>query len=352
MMTLPQKIETIINRNSDADDKEIAFLLKQLLYEKDVQDFAQTDAKSIAELATETVNEIHSETPRNTAIKTGFDLFEKNFGGLRTGELIVVGGRPGMGKTMFLTNLARNISETTPVLYITLELSAQELTKRFLASVARLSVGEMNEQKFQDSEKNQLSKGCQKLSKLQLFIHDCCTPSIKVLKIQCEKQIKKANVQVVVIDYLQLITSYNRRINRTEEISYICRELKNLAKEHQVCVIVSSQLSRAVETRGYSKIPQLSDLRECGSIEQDADKVLFLHRPEYYGVTEDWDGNSTLDIMDIIVAKNRTGATGNFKLKYTPFIFHLDNLSPNFSSYITFSKDRLNELKEESETPF
>jgi len=369
-MNLQQKIENIIKRNPEADDNEIAVLLKQLLYEKDVHDFAKTDAKSIAELATETMDEITNEAESDIVIKTGFVALER-FCNFYPGEFIVIGGRPAMGKTSFLLSLAQNVSETNPVLYITFEMSAQELSKRLLSAQAGVRIQKMKERDLQDCEKNQLFEKIKELANHQLFIHDSCSSQITALKTQCKKQVKENGIRVIIIDYLQLISHHNRRINRDSEIGYICRELKNLAKEHNVCVIVSSQLSRALETRGYSKKPQLSDLRESGAIEQDADKVLFIYRPEYYGISEDECGNSTQGIADILVEKNRTGPTGRFQLKFIREFALFQNISydepippsimfpPKKNNNVeesdcgdfTFSSGRLKEL-EESETPF
>ena len=346
---LQQKIENIINRNPQADDKDIVFQLKQLLYETEVQNDVDKDAKNIVDLVVENIRQLKEEADQSDMIKTGFDDFDSRFGGFRLGEYIVVGGRPAMGKTQFLVNLSLNISTTVPVLYVTLDLSESLLTSRFISSVSEIPIGNILQHDLSEVQKFILSGVDKEFSKHQLFIYADCNNSIAALKRHCQKQIRENGIRVIVVDYLQLINSYQHRKYRELEVSYISRELKNMAKEYNVCVIASSQLSRAVEYRGSieGKRPQLSDLRESGAIEQDADKVLFIHRPEYYKILEDYQGNSLVNLAEIIVAKNRNGCLGDFYLSrdnnFTRFRNH------NVKNEFTFASNRLFELEEEEE---
>ena len=227
--------------------------------------------------------------------------------------------------------------------YVTLDLSEFLLTRCFTASVSEIQVDKFLSYKFNEEEKEKLSTIGNEFTKRQLFIHDCVNTSIAALKANCQKQIRENGIQVIVVDYLQRLSCYKQRNNRELEISYICRELKNMANEHNVCVIASSQLSREVERRSGSKRPQLSDLRDSGAIEQEADKVLLIYRPEYYMFDEFEDGTPAHGVAEIMVQKNRIGNLGDFKLS-------MDKNPPNFRNYrneIAFLSNRLSELEAE-----
>jgi replicative DNA helicase len=350
---LKNSIETIMTRNPQADDREILFQMKQLLYETELQYSASNDAKSIAGLVAETMQQLKDEANQNAIIKSGFDDLDRLIGGFRLGEFVVVGGRPSMGKTLFLVNLSLNISPSFPTLYVTLDLSEFLLTSRFISSVSGIPTCKILEHDLNDEEKNRLSTIGNEFAKRQLLIYDSANSSIAALKANCMKQIQENGVQVIIVDYLQLITSHQHRKYREFEVSFISRELKKLAKEHNVCVIASSQLSRNVENRTgfHNKRPQLSDLRESGAIEQDADKVIFIHRPEYYGFTEDCEGNSIINLAEIRVSKNRNGRLGNFYLSRDNNFTNFRNFS-SFKNDFTFSSSRLLELEENVEEPF
>jgi replicative DNA helicase len=348
---LQYQIENIINRNPQADDRDILFQLKQLIYEAELQNSAEKDAKSIADLVAENIRQLNGETHQNAIIKSGFDELDRLIGGFRAGEFVVVGGRPSMGKTQLLVNMSLHISKTFPVLYVTLDLSEFLLTNRFISSVSGIAGDDILEHNLNEEQKNRLSAIGNEFAKHQLLIHDSRNHSIAALKAHCKKHIWENGVQVIVVDYLQLINSHHHRKYRELEVSFISRELKNMAKDNNVCVIASSQLSRAIESRtGLNKRPQLSDLRESGAIEQDADKVVFVHRPEYYGFIEDCEGNSLINLVEIIVAKNRNGRIGVVNLTK-------DNHFTNFRNFVdkdefTFSSDRLLELELENKQPF
>jgi len=340
---LQHKIENIISRNPQANDKEILFQLKQLLYETELQNNADKEAKKIADLVAENIRQLNDKTPKNAIIKSGFDDFDVQFGGFQLGEFVVIGGRPAMGKTQFLVNLSLNISATIPVLYVTFDLPEFLLTSRFISAVSEIPAQNILQHNLSEEQKAKLSAIGNEFTNRQLFINGDCNTSIAELKSNCQKQIQENNVQVIVVDYLQLLSSYNHRKYRELEVSYICRELKNMAKEYNVCVIASSQLNRSSEYRGGTKRPQLADLRESGAIEQDADKILFIHRQEYYGIHEFEDGSSTKNIAEIIVAKNRNGRLDDIKLLIDDDFTNFRNVKNEF----TFSESRLNELYEE-----
>jgi replicative DNA helicase len=312
---------------------------------QDFQGNTSKDAKNITDLVAENIQQLKEETCQNDIIKSGFDDFDRLFGGFRLGELVIVGGRPAMGKTQFLVNLSLNISVTHPVLYVTLDMSDFLLTNRFIASVSKIPADLILQNKLNEEQKNMLFSIGNEFTKRQLLILDRGN-TIASLKAHCQKQIQENGIRVFIVDYLQLMRSNQHRSNRENEMSYISRELKNMAKEHNVCVIASSQLSRVLEYRTglINKHQQLYDLRESGEIEQDADKVLFIHRPEYYGFTKDCDGNSLRNLVEIIVAKNRSGRLGDFCLLR-------DKNFTNFQNYEVkdelFPTGRLLELDEE-----
>jgi len=342
---LLQKLEHIIARNQQTDDSAVVFQLKQLLYDNEIH--SEKEVISITELVTENLRQLKTETFQNDIVKTGFRDLDNVIGGFLPGEFVVIGGRPAMGKTTFLVDLSLNISKTVPLLYITLELSDKQLTNRFIASLSEIPVYPTKQQTMTSAEWERINSIDREFADHQLFILDNRNNDISTLKMHCEKQIRENGVKVIVIDYLQLAGSYQHRKYRELEVSYVCRELKNIAKEHNVCVIVSSQLNRSVENRcgAEGKRPQLADLRESGAIEQNADKVILLHRPEYYGIREDCEGNTLDGIAEFIVAKNRNGVTGEVRL-------HFDCKIPKFGSFegfksdFTFSSDRLKEIEE------
>jgi replicative DNA helicase len=337
------KIQHII-ANQEADEKEMLFQLKGILYEGELHNQIERESKNIADLVSENLTQLKEETHQGNAIKTGFTEFDKLFGGFGLGELIVIGGRPSMGKTQLLVNLSLNISVATPVLYFTFDLSEFLLTCRFISSFTGIPVNKILQQELTDEQKAKLASIGNGLNKHKIFVNDSCNNSFTALKAHCQKQIEEHGVKVIVVDYLQMMSSNKYRNSRELEISHISRELKNIAKDFNVCVIAASQLSRAVETRGGSKHPQLSDLRESGAIEQDADKVIFIYRPEYYGIDCDEEGNSTAGLTELILAKNRNGSLGKVKLlRDANFTNYRD--FDEYKNDFSFSKSRLDEIE-------
>lgn len=252
------------------------------------------------------LEEISLKSGKNSAnrINLNNDIFENYLGSVNKKELIVVAGRPAMGKTQFLVNLANSISNNHSVLYFSLDTNITDLTLRFLANESGIS---KNLNHLNDNS-SLLFNVKENFKNKKIHLVDSPDYSSFQIKEYLKSQIVQLNIEVVFIDYLQLITDKNYRI-REQEISSIMKSLKALAKELNVCIIVASQLSRSVETRGGEKKPILSDLRESGSIEEFSDKVLFLYRPEYYQLTVDENGDSTINQVQIIVAKNNNANT-------------------------------------------
>ena len=264
-----------------------------------------------------------------TGIPSGFTALDRITSGWQSSDLVIVAGRPGMGKTAFMLSALRNaaVDHNHPVAIFSLEMASLQLANRLISAEAELEAEKIKKGNLADYEWEQLIHKTSQLSSAPIYIDDTPALSIFELRAKCRRLKAKHDIQVIIIDYLQLMSGeMNRQTsgNREQEIASISRALKGIAKELNVAVIATSQLSRAVETRGGNKRPQLSDLRESGSIEQDADMVLFLYRPEYYGLTEDDDGNPSTGLAEIIISKHRNGSLDTVSLqfigKYTKFI--------------------------------
>jgi replicative DNA helicase len=255
-----------------------------------------------------------------SGIPTGFRDLDKLTSGWQRSDMIVIAARPAMGKTAFVLSMARNtaVDYNMGVAIFSLEMSSVQLVKRLIASESRISAEKLRKGDLAEHEFQQLHSRISKLATAPIFIDD--TPGISVfdLRAKCRRLKSQYDIQMVIIDYLQLMTAGGAKGsgNREQEISTISRSIKEIAKELNVPVIALSQLSRSVETRGGDKRPILSDLRESGAIEQDADIVSFLYRPEYYGLTQSEDGESNLGVGEVIVAKHRNGATDNVRLRF------------------------------------
>ena len=225
-------------------------------------------------------------------MNTGFEKLDKITSGWQPSDLIIIAARPGMGKTALTLSMARNIAvaKQLPVAFFSLEMSSIQLITRLISSETGLSSEKLRTGKLADHEWQQLNVKVTDLEKAPLFIDDTPSLSIFDLRAKARRLSSQHGIKLIVVDYLQLMTAgtSNKLGNREQEISTISRNLKSLAKELDIPVIALSQLSRAVETRGGTKRPQLSDLRESGAIEQDADIVSFIYRPEYYNIDE-WD---------------------------------------------------------------
>ncbi len=253
-------------------------------------------------------------------IPAGFKELDRMTSGWQPSDLVILAARPGMGKTSFVLSLARNaaIDHKKPIAMFSLEMSSLQLVNRLISSEAELPGEKLKRGDLADYEWQQLQTKVEKLSDAKIYIDD--TPGINIfeLRAKCRRLKMQHDIQMIIIDYLQLMTASvsSKGGNREQEISTISRALKGIAKELSVPVIALSQLSRAVETRGGLKRPQLSDLRESGAIEQDADMVIFLYRPEYYNFDTDEEGNPTQGMAEIIIAKHRNGATGSVKARF------------------------------------
>jgi len=279
--------------------------------------------------ALEYIEAIHSNTKQKFSVPTGFYELDELLGGFQKSDLIIIAARPSMGKTAFALTLARNaaIDNKVPVGIFSLEMSTMQLIIRMLCSEGRLNAHLVRTGKLPNEEGVKLSKNAHKLIESPVYVDD--TPAQTVLEIRAKARRLKAekNIGIIIIDYLQLMQGPSSSESREREISHISRSLKSLAKELNIPVIALAQLNRAVETRP-DKRPQLSDLRESGSIEQDADVVLFLNRPEYYNIKNFADdGSSTEGIAEVIIGKQRNGPTGEVRLAFIKEYARFENLA-------------------------
>lgn len=286
------------------------------------------DYNSIDTVLVNTIKRIEDLRQRNedvTGVPSGFSGLDRVTYGWQNSDLIILAARPAVGKTAFALNLARNAvmhpTKPTPVALFSLEMSAGQLVQRILSAESEIWLEKISRGKMEEHEMKQLyARGIQRLSQAPLFIDDTPALNIFELRAKCRRLKNKHNIGMVIIDYLQLMsgTGEGRNSNREQEISNISRNLKGLAKELNIPIIALSQLSRAVEQRGAkegSRVPQLSDLRESGAIEQDADMVMFLYRPEYYDLTTSAEGENIKGLTEVKIAKHRNGTLETIKLK-------------------------------------
>lgn len=258
-----------------------------------------------------------------TGVPTGFASLDRITYGWQNSDLIILAARPSVGKTALALNLARNaaLHPTKPagVAFFSLEMSAGQLVQRILSAESEIWLEKIARGKMEDHEMKQLyARGIQRLAQAPLFIDDTASLNIFELRAKCRRLKNKHDIGMIIIDYLQLMSGSNdnKNSNREQEISTISRNLKGLAKELNVPIIALSQLSREVEKRKEgNRIPQLSDLRESGAIEQDADMVMFLYRPDYYDITSNEMGESTKGETFVRIAKHRNGVLDTIKLK-------------------------------------
>lgn len=290
------------------------------------QDYTQIDP--VLRQAVETIQKASSNSTGLTGIPSGFSKLDDITSGWQKSDLIIIAGRPAMGKTSFALSIAKDVAVDyrEPVAFFSLEMNNEQLVDRLISNVCEIEGKKIMNGQLSRDEWERLDKRITKLQGAPLYIDDTPGMSIFELRTKARRLVREKGVKLIMIDYLQLMNASGARFgNRQEEVSTISRSLKGLAKELDIPIIALSQLNRTVENREglEGKRPQLSDLRESGAIEQDADMVLFVHRPEYYHLYEDEKGNDLRGKAQIIIAKHRKGATGDvllsFQGQYTRF---------------------------------
>ena len=376
---IQRKLITISNeiiQKSYNESTDVIDLLDEA--ESKLYDIAQNNIKGSSETAQNLViqakNRIEEISKQEglSGISTGFDKLDRLTSGWQPSDLIIVAARPGMGKTALALSMARNVSvqKKIPVAFFSLEMSSVQLITRLISSETGLSSDKLRTGKLADHEWQQLNIKVSDLESAPLYIDDSAALTIFELRAKARRLASAHDIKLIVIDYLQLMNlgSSNKAGNREQEISTISRNLKALAKELNIPVIALSQLSRAVETRGGTKRPILSDLRESGAIEQDADIVSFIYRPEYYKI-DTWDDNersSTEGEAEFIVSKHRNGGLDNIRLRFIPTLGKFEDIEQYDSPYEfhskmnaaanddTFKSDlgNMNDSDDESDLPF
>lgn len=279
--------------------------------------------KEIIQTSIENIDQVYQRKTQVSGIPTGFVDLDIKTAGLHPSDLIVVAGRPSMGKSAFAVGLAEYIGvmEKKPLAFFSLEMSKEQLVQRMLCAHARVDAHKVRTGYLSPSDWPKLTAAAGKFSESSILIDD--TPAISVMELRAKARRLKAHhdIQLIILDYLQLMRGKEKVENRQQEISEISRSLKALARELSVPLVAISQLSRAVETRSDHR-PQLSDLRESGAIEQDADLVILLLREEYYNPTPANEG-----IAEVIIAKQRNGPVGSIKLAFIKEYARFENLS-------------------------
>ena len=318
------RIATEIERKAFDDEEDVDDLLdfsqNQLFSLSDGTVKRETQAiEDVLKTAIEQIK-IAGERPDGlSGVPSGYSDIDRITSGWQRSDLIIIAARPSMGKTAFVLSMARNIAVNhgKGIGFFSLEMSSVQLVNRLIVAETELSSESIRNGNLRKEEWELLDTKIKKLENAKIFIDD--TPAINIfeLRSKARRLVEQREVELIIIDYLQLMSSPgDSRGNREQEVSTISRSLKALSKELNVPIIALSQLNRSVETRSGSKRPQLSDLRESGAIEQDADIVIFIHRPEKYGMDEIEDGVSSKGLAQIIIAKHRNGAVTDVNLKF------------------------------------
>lgn len=286
------------------------------------------------------IEEAGKRTDGLSGVPAGFSELDRITNGWQQSDLVIIAARPAMGKTAFVLSMARNtaIDHNRPVAIFSLEMESVQLVNRLVSSESEIPSEKLRKGRLADWEWQQLEHKIKKLEEAPIFIDDTPALSIFEFRAKMRRLVMQHKIELVIIDYLQLMTAGVSQGSREQEVSTISRSLKAIAKELNLPIIALSQLNRSVETRSGDKRPQLSDLRESGAIEQDADMVLFIHRPEYYGITEDSQGNSLVGLAEIIVSKHRNGATGDILLKFKKEFTRFTDLEGGFEPITIASK--------------
>jgi replicative DNA helicase len=303
--------------------------------------------ESMSDLIRESIKKIEDAKNQESGVigvASGFTALDRITSGWQPSDLVIIAARPAMGKTSYVLSLARNaaVDFNMPVAFFSLEMSAVQLVTRLVSSESEISSEKLRSGDLRSDEIQQIQTKIGRLSEAPIFIDDSAGLSVFELRAKARRLKAQHGIQLLIIDYLQLMSGNgDNGGNREQEISMISRSLKSIAKELNIPVLALSQLSRAVETRGGDKRPQLSDLRESGSIEQDADMVQFITRPEYYGITEDEDGNSTQGMATIIIAKHRNGSVGDVNLKFVGHLAKFEDFEQGNNDFGEFDNNAM-----------
>ncbi len=325
----------------------------------DLLDFSESELFSIAQgnikkdtakinvLIKEAIHQIEEASKREdslSGVPSGYTKLDRITNGWQNSDLVIIAARPSMGKTAFVLSMARNmaVDHNKSVALFSLEMSSIQLINRLIVAESELPSDRIRNGNLAEYEWEQLEYKIKSLEEAPVYIDDTPALSIFELRAKCRRLKRQHDIDIIIIDYLQLMTGTpDTKGNREQEVSTISRALKGIAKDLDVPVIALSQLNRSVEVRSGSKRPQLSDLRESGAIEQDADMVLFIHRPEKYGFMEDEEGNSLKGVAEIILAKHRNGPIGDVRLRFRD----------EFAKFVELDDEFLNQIADDRNQP-
>ena len=274
--------------------------------------------KPILKDAVMLIQEANKRSDGLSGVPSGFTKVDRLTAGWQKTDLVIIAARPAMGKTAFVLSMTRNmaVDYKVPVAVFSLEMSSIQLVNRLIASESELGSEKIKKGSLVGDDWDRLNAAIQRLDDAPIFVDDTPALSIFEFRAKCRRLKMQHDIGMVLVDYLQLMTAgVDTRGSREQEVSMISRSLKAIAKELNIPIIALSQLNRSVESR-EGRRPQLSDLRESGAIEQDADMVIFIHRPEYYNINTDEEGNSLKGVAEIIIAKHRNGPTGDVRLAF------------------------------------
>ena len=297
--------------------------------------------------AINSIEELKNREDGLSGVASGFTKLDRVTSGWQKSDLIIIAGRPGMGKTALALSMAQNIAinHDTPIGIFSLEMSSDQLVNRLMASESDIPASRLRKGNLEEYEFVQLHERIRDLAEAPIYIDDTPGLSVFELRAKARRLVKNHSVQIIIVDYLQLMTAGSSKTgNREQEISTISRSLKGIAKELKIPVIALSQVNRGVESRtSTSKRPILADLRESGAIEQDADIVTFIYRPEYYKILEWENGDDSRGQAEIIIAKHRNGSLENLRLKFISSLAKFTDLE-----YFEEYSDKKQSLGEES----
>lgn len=344
-----KKLQEIIN-NPNAAVQELRTECNSMINQWHLQNTALKKPKSIEDLAYQGREVWLRDSHKTESIKTGFEELDRSLQGLNSGELVVIGGRPSMGKTQFIAQIALHISLTHPLLFFSFNESEYAMTCRFVSSRYGIATNQLIKNEMNNDTRKKLLRVNEEMQKHQIFLNDDYACSLAAFQNYCLKHIKEQNIKVIMIDNLQKVSNNNHSNYKEKEIGNWVRALKKMAHEQQVCIIITSQLSRAVEGRPGFKIPQLSDLSDSGSIEQEADKVVLMYRPEFYKIEENEEGIFTAGLVEMILAKNKNGRRNKTYLMVNNNFTQFRNFKENKDEF-DFSPTRINEI-EDTDIPF
>lgn len=351
------KLSSEISAKSFDDTEDVDDLLEYSQQEifKIAMGTVKKEAVRMDAVLNEAIEKIEESMNRKdglSGVPSGFSSLDRITSGWQNSDFIIIAARPSMGKTAFVLSMARNITvmHNKSVAFFSLEMSSNQLVNRLISSETEIKSQKLRSGNLNQYDWQRLERKIRNLEKVRIFIDDTPAISLFELRSKCRKLKSKENIDLVIIDYLQLMTGPpESKGNREQEVSMLSRGLKAVAKELNLPIIALSQLNRSVEMRSGLKRPQLSDLRESGAIEQDADLVVFIHRLEKMGIDFDTDGHPTKGIADIIIAKHRSGAVGDIQLRFREEFARFEEFSDDFVQPLDDSFSFVSKLNAESE---